>query len=81
MFKKKGSIACANHQDKKAAVYCSMCGRFFCSDCEAAHNTLFGDGHKTTSATSVTKFDLQGGKCTDHNGYPVDSLCKDCIGK
>ena len=72
---------CTKHQNKKATVYCSTCRSFYCSDCEATHNTLFGDAHKTIPASSVTKFDLQGGKCADHNDYPLDSLCKDCLGK
>ena len=73
--------SCTRHQDKKATVYCGVCRSFCCPECETAHNAFFGDAHKTIPASSVTKFDLQGGKCTDHNDYPLDSLCKNCLGK
>ena len=77
----KRASTCTKHKETKATVYCSNCGMFFCSECETAHNTFFGDMHKVIPTSSVTDFDLQGGKCTDHKGYPLDSLCADCLGK
>ena len=81
MFEWKRATACTKHKETKAMVYCSNCSLFMCPECETAHNTFFGDAHRVIPASSVTDFDLQSGKCTDHKGYPLDSLCTDCLGK
>ena len=81
MFKWKRVITCTNHKETKAAVYCSNCRMFMCPECETAHNNLFVGAHKVIPASSVTDFDLQGGKCKDHRDYPLDSFCTDCLGK
>ena len=81
MFEWKRATACTKHKETKAMVYCSNCSLFMCPECETAHNTFFGDAHRVIPASSVTDFDLQGGKCKYHKGYPLDSLCTDCLGK
>ena len=81
MLEWKRASTCTKHKETKATVYCSNCGMFFCSECETTHNSFFGDMHKAIPISSVTDFDLQGGKCTYHKGYPLDSLCTDCLGK
>ena len=81
MLEWKRASTCTKHKETKATVYCSNCGMFMCPECETAHNTSFGDAHKVIPASSVTDFDLQGGKCKYHRDYPLDSLCTDCLGK
>lgn len=80
LCKKKVARNCSKHIDVSAVVFCRNCNKFFCQECENTHIELLGNSHSVIPVSSVTDFCLRGGKCSVHTEYPLDSLCKSCIG-
>ena len=69
---------CSNpdHSFCEATIYCSMCKKFYCADCEnKVHSKLFSDhtGFVTHDIASAGMFT---GKCKFHSEYPLDYFCK-----
>ena len=64
----------AKHSDVDAVVFCSKCEKFYCEDCEEAHNDLLGDHVMYLQKVSSGEFFTE--KCQEHSKYPLDIFCQ-----
>lgn len=76
---KENSFHCCNasHPNEKASVYCGLCKKFYCAECETSiHKPCFST-HRAIKISdsnpgSVVPFT---GMCQQHPGYPLDYFC------
>ena len=78
----KTQIKCPRHPNVTTVLYCKVCKKFMCGECEKAHTIFLGKDHKGSvvpTSSADNNFDCPFCvMCTTHIECPLDTFCKDC---
>ena len=64
----------ANHADRKAAAYCSLCKAYFCGECERSHSNMLPHHGKCVTRDLTRTSSSAPEKCPLH-GYELGLFC------